>query len=178
MSLGVFAQEEEFIAIEVEGKEAFMSTKTGEYTYRAHSETDATQLKTTASGVIYTNITEHIIKKGETLSGIARKNGVSLAELKEHNKVSSSNLKIGNTIKIVKKEIVKSSSPVLSYAGEERIIARLAPGQSPGAVAPPPPVSEVEKVVQKEGKTRKNPTPKTYSTGKTFSKPMIGVKRS
>ncbi|MEJ6792866.1 MAG: hypothetical protein QNK89_09115 [Lacinutrix sp.] len=53
LSIGVFAQEveEEFLPIEVEGKEAFMSAKTGEFTYREHSKTDPAQLKTKASGV-------------------------------------------------------------------------------------------------------------------------------
>ncbi|WP_290696256.1 LysM peptidoglycan-binding domain-containing protein [Lacinutrix sp.] len=177
LSLGLFAQEieEEFLPIEVEGKEAYMSTKTGEFTFRAHSKTDATQLKTTPSGVVYTNITTHTIKKGETLFTVAKKNNVSIDEIKRYNKVASSNLKIGTPIKIVKKELVKSSSPVISYAGEERIIASLRPGESPGQFAAPPSVAEVENKVIETKKTEEKPSATVYKAKTSVKNPIFGL---
>jgi len=174
---GVFAQEveEEFIPIEVEGKEAFMSTKTGEFTFLEHAKTDATKLQTTADGVLYTYITSHVIKKGETLTAVAKKNNVTIAELKKHNKVSSSNLKIGTSIKIVKKELIKSSSPVVSYAGEERIIAKLKPGESPGQFAAPPSVSEVERNVIETKKTVEKPAAPIYKAETSIKNPVFGL---
>jgi len=176
-AFGAFAQEveEEFIPIEVEGKEAFMSTKTGEFTFLEHAKTDATQLQTTADGVLYTYIISHVIKKGETLSAVAKKNDVTIAELKKHNKVSSSNLKIGSSIKIVKKELIKSSSPVISYKGEERIIAKLKPGESPGQFAAPPSVTEVERKVIETKKTVEKPTAPIYKAETSIKNPVFGL---
>lgn len=179
-SIGVLAQEneeiaEEFIPINIEGKDAFMSTKTGEYTYREHAKTDPTQLKTTASGVVYTDISSHTVKKGETFSIIAKKNGVTVSEIKKHNKVSSSNLKIGSKVKIVKKQLVKSSSPVKGTSGEERIIARLRPGESPGALAPPPPMEEIQKKLVKTEKTREKPLKPKYKAKKDIKNPILGL---
>ena len=177
LSLGVYAQEveEEFLPINVEGKEAFMSTKTGEFTFREHSKTDPTQLETTASGVVYTNITSHTIKKGETLSAVAKKNGVTVSELKKHNKVATANLKIGSKLKIVKKELVKSSSPVISSAGEEHIIARLRPGESPGQFAAPPSVAEVESKVIEIKKTEEKPSAAVYKAETSIKNPIFGL---
>lgn len=139
LSFNLFSQEviEEFVPIMVEEKEAFISTKTGEYVFKIHNETDATQLKTTESGVIYTDIKTHTIKKGETLSSIAKKHSLSIDELKRQNDLSKSNLSIGQELKIVKKLIVKSSSPIIGYDGEERIIAKLRPGQTPASLNAP-----------------------------------------
>lgn len=142
VSFGTFSQEEtkvveEFLPIVIEGKEAFMSTKTGEYVYRSHEETDPEALITTASGVVYTDVSYHSVKKKESLFRIAKKYNLSVDELKKDNKLKDSNLEIGQKLKIVKKILVKSSSPVISYAGEERIIAKLNPGQSPSTLNPP-----------------------------------------
>ncbi|WP_055437741.1 LysM peptidoglycan-binding domain-containing protein [Lacinutrix algicola] len=177
LSLGVFAQEtdEEFLPIEVEGKEAFMSTKTGEFTFREHAKTDPAQLKTTASGVVYTDISIHTIKKGETLSAVARKNGITVSELKNYNKEATSNLKIGSKLKIVKKVLVKSSSPVISYAGEEQIIAKLRPGESPGQFAAPPSVEEVESKVIETKKTEEKPSATIYKVETSVKNPIFGL---
>ena len=127
VSFGAFSQEEvenveEFLPIVIEGKEAFMSTKTGEYVYRSHDETNPEALITAASGVVYTDVSFHVVKKGESLYSIAKKYKQSVDELKKNNKLKSSNLDIGQKLKIVTKLLVKSSSPVISYVGEERII--------------------------------------------------------
>ena len=56
---------------------------------------------------------------------------------------------IGQKLKIVKRLLVTSSSPVISYAGEERIIAKLSPGQSPTNLNAPLEMPKVE-VISKE----------------------------
>ena len=154
VSFGAFSQEEdknieEFIPIDIEGKEAFMSTKTGEYVFRSHEKTNPEALVTTASGVVYTDVSLHAVKKGESLYSIAKKHEQSVDELKKNNNLKSSNLDIGQKLKIVKKLMVNSSSPVISYAGEERIIAKLRPGQSPTNLNPPSEITKVE-VTSKE----------------------------
>ena len=155
VSFGAFSQDEtevveEFLPIVIEGQEAFMSTKTGEYVYRSHEDTNPEALVTTASGVVYTDVSFHSVKKGESLYGIAKKHGQSVEEIKKNNKLKSSNLNIGQKLKIVKRLLVKSSSPVISYAGEERIIAKLNPGQSPTNLNPPSEMPRVEATSKKE----------------------------
>ncbi|NND10928.1 MAG: LysM peptidoglycan-binding domain-containing protein, partial [Flavobacteriaceae bacterium] len=76
------------------------------------------------------------VKAGESLYKISKKMGVSITELKSMNKLSSNNLKIGQELKMVKIHSVASSSPVVSQA-EGKIIARLAPGQTPNGMTPP-----------------------------------------
>lgn len=164
VSFGAFSQEEvenveEFLPIVIEGKEAFMSTKTGEYIYRAHEETNPEALITTASGVVYTDISFHSVKKGESLFGIAKKYKQTVEELKKNNKLKNSNLDIGQKLKIVKKLLINSSSPIISYVGEERIIAKLNPGQSPTTLNSPtgsePSISQTPKQeIVKEKKTK------------------------
>lgn len=118
-------------------KEAFLSSKTGEFVYRDHDKTDVSQLRTSDDGtVIYTDKKTHTVKKGETLSVIAKKHGLSINELKKQNKLKSSNLSIGQVLKIEKKYVVESSKPVVKQE-EGKIIARLAPGQMPGGITPP-----------------------------------------
>lgn len=165
---------EEFLPIVVEGKEAFMSTKTGEYVYRSHKDTDPLALKTTASGVVYTNTTYHTVKKKESLFRIAKSYNLSVDELKKYNELKASKLSIGQKLKIVKKELVKSSSPVISYVGEERIIARLNPGQSPstlnpaaGAPGTPQPVQKTPSVTVKQDEEVKEVIEQPTETTKT-----------
>ena len=67
VSFATFSQEtevaEEFLPINLEGKEAYLSTKTGEYIFLEHAKTDATKLETTNNGVIYTDIKVHTVAK-------------------------------------------------------------------------------------------------------------------
>ncbi|AEH02511.1 LysM peptidoglycan-binding domain-containing protein [Lacinutrix sp. 5H-3-7-4] len=180
LSLSIYAQDtteiaEEFIPIEVEGKEAFISTKTGEYTYRAHKETNAEHLKTTPSGVVYTETIYHEVKKGETLFAIAKKNNTTVAQLKQSNKASALNLKPGAKLKIESKILLKSSSPVIGTSGEERIIAKLPPGESPGALAPPPPMEEIEKKLVKTKTSQEKPNQKVYKVKKSVKNPILDV---
>lgn len=134
ISLNSFSQEtetnEEFLPINLEGKEAFISTKTGEYIFKNHKETDATKLETTSNGVIYTDIKIHTVAKKETISKIAKQYSLSKDEVLKQNKLSTTKLSIGQKLKIIKKVVVKSSSPVISQE-ESKIIARLSPGQTP-----------------------------------------------
>ena len=141
VSFQSFAQEaevvEEFLPIHLEGKEAFLSTKTGEYVFREHAKTDPTLLETTSSGVVYTDITIHKVSKRETLSRIAKKYSISVDEIMEQNKLEIKKLSVGQELKIIKKMVIASSSPVISQ-GESTIVARLQPGQSPTNLNPPP----------------------------------------
>jgi len=141
-SLNSFSQDaeviaEEFIPITIEGKEAFMSTKTGEFVYRAHDKTDASGLKTTGNGVIYNDVLTHVVKKGETLSILSRKYGLSVAELKAQNELTNTGLSIGQKLKVVKKLSIKSSSPIKGTSGKETIVAKLRPGQTPASLNAP-----------------------------------------
>ncbi|MBU2940303.1 LysM peptidoglycan-binding domain-containing protein [Lacinutrix sp. C3R15] len=176
---------EEFLPIHLEGKEAFLSTKTGEYVFLDHNATDATKLETTNNGVIYTDIKIHQVAKKETISKIAKQYDVSEEEILKQNKLSSNKLSIGQELKIIKKVIVKSSSPVISQ-GESKIIAKLHPGQTPAGleVTPPnttPVVSQntlyntnakTEEVTQKidvvEDKTIKNIEKSSIENAKSF----------
>ncbi len=139
VSMNLFSQdvEEEFIPIVIEEKEAFISTKTGEFVYREHAKTDANELKTTETGVIYKETKTHTVKKGETLSIIGRKYGLPIAALKSQNKLTKTALSIGQKLKIVKRIPVKSSSPVTGTSGKETIVARLRPGQTPASLNAP-----------------------------------------
>ncbi|RAJ16300.1 LysM peptidoglycan-binding domain-containing protein [Olleya aquimaris] len=169
-----FAQEteEEFLPIIVEDKEAFMSTKTGEYVFRSHADTNPEELRTTASGVVYNDISIHKVVKGETLSSIAKKHKLDLNQLKTDNKLTSSKLSLGQELKIINRVLVPSSSPVISYVGEERIIAKLRPGQSPSTLAPPPP-DAMPTQVEAPQKTTSPDAKKPVSRTSTYYKPMI-----
>ena len=169
-----FAQEieEEFLPITLEEKEAFMSTKTGEYVFLAHAETNPDELRTTASGVVYNDISIHKVSKKETLSSIAKKYKLDLAQLKKDNKLKSNALSLGQEIKIINRVLVTSSSPVITYTGEERIIARLRPGQSPSTLAPPPP-DAVPVTVSAPQKSQSPDSKKPVSRKSTYFKPMV-----
>ncbi len=131
------ATDEEFIPIHIEAKEAFMSTKTGEYIFMKHEDTDESQLRTTDKGVVYKDISIHTIRKGESLYTIAKKYGLTVDKLKKDNYLSSVKLKIGQELKIKINRIIASSSPVIS-SEPSRIIAKLPPNESPFGLNPPP----------------------------------------
>ena len=174
-NLGIAQEvEEEFLPIVIEEKEAFMSTLTGEYVFREHAKTDPNQLETTPSGVVYNDISTHVVKKGETLSVIAEKYKLGLTQLKKDNKLKSNALSLGQKLKIINKVLVTSSSPVISYSGDDRIIAKLRPGQSPSTLAPPP--SQTSQTMESDVKITKTVNPKDKKTkvkGSIYSKPMI-----
>lgn len=163
VSFATFSQEteiaEEFLPINLEGKEAYLSTKTGEYIFLEHAKTDATKLETTTNGVIYTDIKVHSVGKKETISKIAKQYDLSKDEIIRQNKLSTNKLSIGQELKIIKKVVVKSSSPVVSQE-EGTIIARLSPGQTPTGLdatranstptASTSPVAVVNEVVETE----------------------------
>lgn len=162
-NLGIAQEvEEEFLPIVIEEKEAFMSTLTGEYVFREHAKTDPEQLQTTPSGVVYNNISTHVVKKGETLSVIAEKYKLGLTQLKKDNNLKSNALSLGQKLKIINKVLVTSSSPVISYSGDDRIIAKLRPGQSPSTLAPPP--SQTSQTMESDTKITKTVNPKDKKT--------------
>jgi peptidoglycan endopeptidase LytF len=155
-SLQVFSQENdnEFLAVNVDGKEAFMSTKTGVVIFREHAKTDASAFVTPENGdTYYVETTIHSVKKGETLSSIAKKHGLSIDKLKRDNKLKNSKLSIGQKIKINKNLSVKSLKPTMS-SEKPRIVARLRPGQNPSELNMPPPDSVPSDVIKTPIKTK------------------------
>ena len=130
----------QFLDVIVEGKEAFMSTKTGEVIFREHATTNPEAFIVDANGnTFYIDTKIHSVKKGETLSSIAKKHKTSIARIKKDNKLSKVNLSIGQKIKINTTQNVEILKPEISSAGESRIVARLAPGQNPTQLNSPPP---------------------------------------
>ena len=138
LSFNSFSQDslEEFIPIDIKGENAFISTKTGEYIFMSHETTDANELVTTDNGVIYTDKSIHSVKAGESLFSIAKKYKLSVSEVKKQNDLKNSKLSIGQKLNILKKFVIKSSSPVISQE-PSTIIARLPPNETPSGLNPP-----------------------------------------
>lgn len=137
-----FSQESknQFLDVIVEGKEAFMSTKTGEVIFREHAKTNPDAFIVDANGnTFYIDTKIHEVKKGETLSSISKKHKTSIERIKKDNKFTKSDLSIGQKIKINTTQNVEILKPTVSSAGESRIVARLAPGQNPNQLNAPPP---------------------------------------
>lgn len=61
----------------------------------------------------------YVVKKKDTLAGIARKTGVSVAELKEINHLPGSALKIGQKLSLKKPEPEKQPELLAEYTGDE-----------------------------------------------------------
>ncbi len=61
----------------------------------------------------------YVVKKKDTLAGIARKTGVSVAELKEINRLPGSALKIGQKLSLKKPEPEKQPELLAEYTGDE-----------------------------------------------------------
>lgn len=104
------------------------------------------------------NTINHTVKKGETLNKIAKSYGISVAEIKAANNLSSDNLKIGQTIKIpaktasqnagnpVKVQDTSAQRPVLPKPKVEKV-----PDVNPGMPERPLPVAvNVEVLKEKE----------------------------
>lgn len=138
----IFSQESsnEFLDVIVEGREAFMSTKTGEVIFREHAKTNPEFFITDSDGnTLYVETTIHNVKKEETIYSISKKYKVSEEKVKSDNKLSNVNLAVGQSLKIIKLSSVESLKATVSSVGESRIVARLAPGQNPTQLNSPPP---------------------------------------
>jgi len=61
----------------------------------------------------------YVVKKKDTLAGIARKTGISVAELKEINRLPGSALKIGQKLSLKKPEPEKQPELLAEYTGDE-----------------------------------------------------------
>ncbi len=162
----VFPQEvnNEFLEVIVEGKEAYMSTKTGEVIFREHAKTNPEAFIVDSNGnTFYIDTKVHEVKKGETLSSIAKKYKTSIDRIKNDNKFSKADLAIGQKIKINTTQNVDILKPTISSAGESRIVARLAPGQNPAQLNTPPPTSAPSSTYVKSETVMQN-TPKVKET--------------
>ena len=60
-----------------------------------------------------------VVKKGDTLSGIARKTGISVAELREINRLPGSALKIGQKLSLKNPEPEEQPELLAEYTGDE-----------------------------------------------------------
>lgn len=138
-----FAQEEklEFLEVIVESKEAYMSTQDGVVIFRKHAKTDPSAFAKNSKGEIYyIETTIHSVKKGETLSSIAKKHKTSIARIQKDNAKKSSKLAIGQKLKIKKDLSVDILQPKMVQE-DSRIVASLPPGQNPAMINMPPPGS-------------------------------------
>jgi membrane-bound lytic murein transglycosylase D len=59
-------------------------------------------------------VIRHRVTKGQTLSGVSQKYGVSVQEIKRTNNLSSNMLRVGQTLKIEKTVTVKAPKPVIA----------------------------------------------------------------
>lgn len=121
MSLYSVAQDtqDEYVKVILDGKEVYMSTKTGEI-----KNTPATK-EASASKVIIqeeevksevTNVSMHKVQKGETLYAIAKKYGMSVKKLQDFNNLTNTHLAIGQELKIASTiDIVVSSNIEENY---------------------------------------------------------------
>ena len=60
----------------------------------------------------------YTVKSGDTLSGIATRHGVTVAQLKQWNNLTSNNIKIGQKLKLNSSSSASSSQSTSSAAGE------------------------------------------------------------
>lgn len=175
LSTLTFAQDAtEFLEIIVEGREAYMSPQNGLIVFREHAKTDPKAFIVNGDNVKYLETKYHTVKKGQTLSSIAKQHKLSIDELKRQNKLKNSKLSIGQKLKVQKKVSVEILAPKVTSASEERVIARLRPGEVPGMsnrpdVIPPPAQSKPKPVVEEVAETNsvvpnisKSTKPKTY----------------
>ncbi len=137
--LNSYSQEskQEFLDVIVEGKEAYMSTTTGEVIFREHAKTDPSAFITDATGTtFYIDTKIYKVKKGDVLATIAKKFKTTIARLKKDNKLKSVDLSIGQALKINSTLAVESLKPTMS-SQEGRVVARLRPGENPAMLNVP-----------------------------------------
>jgi len=90
----------EYEKVILDGKEAYMSVKTGEIVYdltktNITSKQISVETTNTASGIL-----KHVIKKGETLYAVSRKYNLSVKELMDLNELENSNIAIGQVLNL------------------------------------------------------------------------------
>ena len=134
--------------------------------------------KSAAPYVPYTGATkDYTVKSGDSLSVIAKKNGLSLRQLKELNGLSSDVIRVGRTLK-VPAEKVAAAAPAKTVAAPkkaepkpvEKKIAESKPAAAPEAqpVAEVPPAVEVAPAAAPEAQPAAAPeAPKTAEEGLT-----------
>lgn len=104
------------------------------------------------------NAGEHIIQKGENLSKIAKKYGVSEKDLMEWNNLSNSNIKAGSTLIVKKQGTKKAEKPVKEEPKEEIIVKKETPKKPEPVAEKPKPIIEEKKEVVKETPKKIEPT--------------------
>ncbi len=99
--ISVSAQEtNDYVDVVIDGKPAKLSTKTGKYKFTKGNGDSAVQNIETKTVVGNVNDEIHIVGKGETFYAISKRYGISIANIKELNGLSSNILKVGQELKI------------------------------------------------------------------------------
>jgi membrane-bound lytic murein transglycosylase D len=80
------------------------------------------------NGIKYKNASSHVVKRGDSLWIIAKRYGTTTKKIQELNKLSSSNLHIGQVLKIRERKVHKPS-------GEYLKTYLVKPGDSPFQIA-------------------------------------------
>lgn len=104
ISVTCFSQEQEYELITLDGKEAYISTKTGEIRYSSPNSSINKSTSET-SALTYNSLTNesktHTIEKGETLYRLSKKYGISISKICTLNSINQNTpLKIGQKIQI------------------------------------------------------------------------------
>ena len=96
--------------------DAFVSNEKDVYSFKTKSGIDKEKLQEEMKKISDRSV--HIVKKGETLSGIAKKYHVSVNQLKTWNNLKTTNLKIGQKL------IVYSSGAPMAQVGNSKPVER------------------------------------------------------
>lgn len=81
----------------------------------------APKVKTTATTVYKGGVKEYVVKKGDTLGGIAFANGISVRQLKALNKLTSDNLSIGQKLQVPAEKVQKADKNVKSGEAKKQV---------------------------------------------------------
>ncbi|MFK7749238.1 MAG: LysM peptidoglycan-binding domain-containing protein [Kordia sp.] len=87
-----------YVKVILDGKEVYMSIETGEVTSEISKKED-TVIESSAV-VENSNMLAHIVQKGETLYAISRKYDLSVKTLLDLNELESTNLAVGQVLKL------------------------------------------------------------------------------
>jgi membrane-bound lytic murein transglycosylase D len=82
-----------------------------------------------------TNLYKYKVKRGDTLSEIAEKFGVSVAELRKWNSIKGNNIAVGKTLKIFSTDVSSSYGDVTTKNASSLTYYKVNPGETLGQIA-------------------------------------------
>jgi peptidoglycan lytic transglycosylase D len=85
----------------------------------------------TATPKSLSTVTRHTVRQGDTLTNIAKRYGVTVNDLKDWNRITSSNISIGTKLIVAKTE----SAPADSPSTARRVIHKVRPGETLDKIA-------------------------------------------